>query len=177
MKYILTISLTLLIWNLKAQTIEFKLYHCESTSLVRIKKDSLHFENLLLKPVKEDTLISKNDLDSLNLLFQDILKKKGDEVWLNHCVDDGTNLKFIITRNGISKKVFVGNYFDHRLNKIALIINKYLKKVNAEFITTIPYGTTNESIIEKEVGSQNNCEEAPESYKKSMLNEWCEPYK
>jgi len=73
--------------------------------------------------------------------------------------------------------VFVGNYFDHRLNKIALIINKYLKKVDAEFITTIPYGTLNEFIIKKEIESQNNCEEAPESYKKSMLNEWCEPYK
>lgn len=117
--------------NLKAQNFEFKLYSCETTSLVTLKNNKLHFVNDLLEHIEHEVDLEKEDLRIINEEIKDILKKKGNEVWLNDCIDDGTNLKFkIIKGDIILKKVFVGNYLDLRLNKIILLIDKYLKKFN-----------------------------------------------
>ena len=177
MKTALTFLLFAILGKLNAQVIEFKLYSCESSSLIQIKGDSLHFENLMFEPRILDTLIDEFDLAQLQLQFEMILKKRKDEVWLNACIDDGTNLKFIIKKEGFSKKVFVGNYFDRRLNEIALIINKYLLKVKSRYILSIPYGMTDKESIREEIRSQKRCKKAPAEYKERMLNTWCEPYK
>jgi len=177
MKIAFALILLAILGKLNAQVIEFKLYACESSSLIQIKGDSLHFENLMFEPRILDTLIDEFDEAQLQLQFEMILKKRKDEVWLNACIDDGTNLKFIIKKEGFSKKVFVGNYFDRRLNEIALIINKYLLKIKSRYIVSIPYGMTDKESIREEIKSQKRGKEAPSEYKEHMLNTWCEPYK
>jgi hypothetical protein len=162
--------------SLNAQRLEFRLFNCQTTTLVIVKKGKLFFENNLIKPIKYKTSISKEDIKLLEKEISNINKIKGNEVWLNHCVDDGTDLKFkIIDNDLLIKKVFVGNYMDRRLNQIVLIINKYLKNLKADFITTIPYGIKDEKYIKIEIAEQEACPfKAPQEYKNSMLNNWCE---
>lgn len=47
---------------------------------------------------------------------------------MNICVDDGLHLKFVLSTENRLKKVYVGNYYEARLNSIALILNSYLKR-------------------------------------------------
>jgi hypothetical protein len=168
---------------LNAQNFEFQLYHCESSLLIQINNDSLYYENKTFDAPEYKTSITKKDLALLNRKLHAIFQKKGNETWYNHCIDDGVNLKFMITKNGISKKVFVGNYFDTRLNEIALIINKYLKEVTHRFKskygtinskTSIPYGIINKNQIKGAIKQQANCPNAPKEYREYLLNEWCD---
>ena len=177
MKTVISIFLISVFGALKAQAFEFKLNHCESSSLIFLKEKNLHFENLMLEPIIYDKLISDSDFEILNTQFDKIFKKRHDEVWLNHCIDDGTNLKFHLSKNGFTKKVFVGNYFDERLNVIALVLNKYILEIETPYIVTIPYGTSNKGNIKEQIKRQRKCKDAPEEYKERMLNVWCEPYK
>lgn len=172
MKLILTILLTLTIWSLEAQSVEFELTDCRTGFFIQIKKDSLFFVKHSLESIRYDTLVSKKDLERLNILFQDILKKKRNEVWINQCIRCGVDLKFIISQNRISKKVFVSNYFDQRLNEIALIVNNYLHEFETTYIIIFPYGTLNEHIINQDIESQNNCGKISKKEKKSLLK-WC----
>ncbi|MBO6879665.1 hypothetical protein [Winogradskyella sp.] len=173
--------LTLIVFTLfscskgsKYKPYEFVLLNCESHSLVEVKGNSLHYKNSLFNEPEYNAILEKSDFDNLNIQFEKLLKNNNhDEVWLNHCISDGTNLKFILSKGGASKKVFVGNYFDERLNKIVLILNKYLKERETNYIPTISYGTTDEDIIKRKIESQNLCDDAPEEYKESMLNRWC----
>lgn len=163
--------------NLKAQDFEFKLYSCETTSLITLKNNKLHFVNDLLEHIEHEVDLEKEDLKIINEEIKNILKKKGNEVWLNHCIDDGTNLKFkIIEGDIVLKKVFVGNYLDLRLNKIILIIDQYLKKFNTNrYIITISYGFDSEESINSKIAEQKSCPMiAPRKFKKAMLNSWCE---
>jgi hypothetical protein len=176
-KILFLIILIISITCLHAQDLEFRIYCCETTSLVTLKNGRLRFINTLLENIKYDSEISKDDLIVLNNEIKDINTKKGNEVWLNHCIDDGTNLKFkIIDHDIIVKKVFVGNYMDRRLNKIILIINKYLEKINTNsFIAVLGYGSNNENYIKNEIADQESCPmTASEKYKNAMLNSWCE---
>lgn len=178
MKILALIILLFIGFTLNGQIYEFKLWDCRSQTKWHIKDSNLNCKVLLLETISFDTTINRTNIDSLNILFQDILSENGDEVWLNHCIDDGTNLKFIISHNGVSKKVFVGNYFDDRLNKIALIINPYLTNFKGPYFeSTIDYGSRNMEWIKAEIESQNSCPEASEDYKISLLNKWCEPLK
>jgi hypothetical protein len=182
MKIIFLLLIFLSVLNLKAQGIKFRLYHCESTKLIQIYKDSLFFESSLLDSMKYKTVINEKDLKILKRQFLKISQKRADEIWLNNCIDGGINLKFIICKDTLLKKVFVGNYYDKRLNKIVLIINKYVKGVKSYFwykgekistITTIPY-TLNKNEAKEYYKIQKNCDEAPLKYKNYLLNEWCE---
>ncbi len=162
----------------KAQTYQFKLYSCETTSLIILDNNKFHFENELIEPVVFDTIVNSNDLNRLKGEFQKLLENPNDEVWLNSCVDDGYNLKFILTDGKIKKKVFVGNYFQPTLNQIAIILKPYMTEMNKKFHFSIGYGIENEEEIKKEIRLQQDCNElATDENKMSLLNNWCEPYK
>lgn len=160
--------------NALAQDYEFKIMSCESHNRYILKENQFQFESKVFRPIKFDTIISNEDLLILNSEFSKILSKKEDEVWLNYSINDGENLKFILSDGTNSKKVFVGNYYDERLNKIALILNKYLSSIMAGFHVKIPYGTLNEKAIKEFIERQSKSDEAPKEYKENMLNNWCE---
>lgn len=169
MKAISLLILVTISWAVNSQSIDFELCICRGLYECSLRNDSLTAKGL---GFKIDTVISKEDSDSLQVLFNEILKTPGNEAWLNICVDDGLHLKFVLITENRLKKVYVGNYYEARLNSIALILNSYLKRTK-KLSGAIPYGRTDKEAIREKIESQNNCKGAPDGLKKDRLYSWC----
>ena len=176
MKIILLYSL--LLANLGfSQNSNIKIHSCETKALYILKENQFHFENKLFRIKQQDTIISQIDQEKINKLVEKLVENPNNEAWVNSCVLDGINLKVFIENGNINKKIFIGNYFEKNLNEIALILNSYIKNDKSGFIIKIPYGITDKKEIEEEIKLQLDCDEMSEENKKSLLNNWCEPYK
>ena len=127
-------------------------------------------------PQRKDTeQILSADIEKVKTAVEDIFKKPEDEYWSVFCMNDGFSMKLYLTLEGQKKKIFISNYFDHRYNIIALVLNKYLPE-NPEILYRLPYGITDPVEINRALErSKNNPEcQAPDHHIQRMLHEWCE---
>ncbi|GAB5526878.1 MAG: hypothetical protein Roseis2KO_47500 [Roseivirga sp.] len=131
-------------------------------------------------PERKDTvIISDQDLLQVKNALVDIFQKEGDEYWSVSCIADGFHLKLYLKQGNKQKKIYIGNYFDLRYNKIALILNRNLPE-NPEYYYRLPYGITDPDEIERALKkSENNPElypecQAPEHIVEEAMNVWCE---
>ena len=114
--------------------------------------------------------------------FVNIAKKicliKTDEVLDNACINDGFHLKIYLEYNGNKKKIFIGNYYDARIDSLLSIFDKYIDR-NNEILkyNAFSYGHSKEYIQEMKE-SQKLCDfKTNKEMKQHLLNVFCEDKK
>ncbi len=150
---------------------------CETSIIWRIRNDSLLIEmsdDLLPNQSKFalQVKILKEDLKKIDSAFVKLTSSPENEVLVNECIDDGFNFKMYLNDGNIKKKIFVGNYYDSRVDSLTKIITWYVKKSGLYLGN---YGIGCDDDPERSVKSQERCHIIlTESHRKSYLDRWCE---
>jgi len=120
------------------------------------------------------TKIDKTDSELFQIITSVFLKKRDNEILYNHCVDDGFNFKIYLYTDTVVKKIFIGNYYDKRVDQLTTLFDKYLIKAGLDE-ASYKIGYANKESVANLIKSQDSCTMiAPDDYKKHLLDNWCE---
>ena len=72
--------------------------------------------------------IADSDLIKLKNTLKALVSTPGDELLDNNCVNDGFNFKIYLYSDRLEKKIFVGNYYDERVDQLTALFESHLLK-------------------------------------------------
>ena len=137
MKTLLTIFGFFILFSCKdsdkkqTNTIKIEVVNCLTSMAYSFDGDSVVIKQVPY--IYWGTKVDTNDLKKYTAIATKILEIKEDEVFDNVCVSDGFQIKVRTTYNGKSKILFVGNYYDSRVDSVISIFDKYINREN-EFL-------------------------------------------
>ena len=155
------------------------IYSCETNAKYKFRNDSLFLEsdwesrngntNVIMA-----TKINDSDLIIIRNITLTLMNPLENELLLNNSINDGFNFKVYLYSDSLAKKIFVGNYYDERIDRLTSLFEKYLIKNKIDMDGySIGYGTKEGN--DRLIRSQKLCDQKiPDSYKKWLIDGWCE---
>ena len=163
----------------QSKPVSLKLYSCETGLIYSIDSNEIALTGTWFVPNDSTNLFMRTKLDSAGLAVYSnavngFMNIPGDEILYNNCVDDGFNFKIYLYEDSLVKKIFVGNYYDERVDKLTALFDLYVaENVAGNDHYHIGYGDAGN--IENIIKDQQACTETtPKKYLDYLLNKWCE---
>ncbi|MBK8701797.1 MAG: hypothetical protein IPN29_20430 [Saprospiraceae bacterium] len=155
------------------------IYSCETGVQYKLRNDSLFLASERGSSDGKYQVIMAykiNDSERMSVknAISTIMRNTEDEIFINPCVDDGFHLKIYVRKDKVKKKVFVGNYYDERIDSLTGLFDKCLLKNKIDMVAySIGYGSKESR--DRIIQSQNLCcQKITPDYRKSLIDLWCE---
>jgi hypothetical protein len=160
----------------KIDTIKIEVVNCMSSITYSFDGDSVVIKDKLFpKQTYSSNKVDTVDLTRFVIVAKKMLETKGDEVLDNACVMDGFHIKVYLTINGDKKKIFIGNYYDTRVDSLVTIFDKYINRENEILKYNAFRYSKSPDRIKEMIDDQKSCTEVPsEEMKRHLLHSFCE---
>jgi hypothetical protein len=115
------------------------------------------------------------DFQKFRLVANKMLEIKGDEVLNNPCIADGFHVKVYLRLKNDNKRIFIGNYYDSRVDSLISIFEKYINR-NDDVLKYNGFSYSKSSKeIQKMIAEQTSCtEKISDKMKEYLLHSFCE---